>query len=172
MLSILRKTLRGKGQTGFTLIEILIVIAIIAILAAIVIVAINPGRQFKQANNSARWSHVNTVLDSVHQYMVDNSGVPPASLPTIATEICKTGAASCVGLIDLSVLSNGERYLISLPQDPLPIANRNAGANNVNGTGYSIYKTAFDRIIVHASSTELRTETPPYNNGEIITVRR
>src|SRR3989344_1242012 len=38
-----------KNNAGFTLIEILVVIGIIAILATIVIVAINPARQFAQA---------------------------------------------------------------------------------------------------------------------------
>lgn len=62
------------NNKGFTLIEILVVIGIIAILAAIVIVAINPARQFAQARNAQRESDVSTILNAIGQNMVDNKG--------------------------------------------------------------------------------------------------
>lgn len=64
-----------KALRGFTLIEILIVIGIIAILAAIVIVAINPAKQFAQARNTQRESNVNTILNAIGQRIADNKGV-------------------------------------------------------------------------------------------------
>lgn len=68
------KTLKNSSK-GFTLIEILIVIGIIAILAAIVIVAINPAKQFAQARNTQRESNINTILNAVGQRIADNKGV-------------------------------------------------------------------------------------------------
>ena len=52
---------------GFTLIEILIVIGIIAILSSIVIIAVNPARQFAQARDTKRQSDVNAILNAVYQ---------------------------------------------------------------------------------------------------------
>ena len=66
-----------KNQNGFTLIEILIVIGLIAILATVVLVAVNPARQFAQGRNSQRISNVNTILNAIGQRVADNKGLFP-----------------------------------------------------------------------------------------------
>lgn len=91
---------------GFTLIEILVVIGIIAVLAAIVIVAINPARQFAQARNTQRSSNVETILNAVGQNLADNKGVftcpgetvpiSPATADNIGTGSGNVNLASCL----------------------------------------------------------------------------
>ena len=109
-------------KKGFTLLEVLLVIAIIAILAAIVIIAINPSKQLAEARNAQRRSDVNTVLNAVYQYAIDNNGTIPAGVTVSAKEICKTGVlqATCVtdGLAYLGELTTNETYLVSIPVDP------------------------------------------------------
>jgi len=134
-----------KTKKGFTLLEILLVIAIIAILAAIVIIAINPAKQLADSRNAQRQTDVNTILDAAYQYAVDNNGTIPATITITGTNVCVTGG-TCTGLIDLSVLSASEKYLTSMPKDPK--------TSTANDTGYQILKTANGRITVSAPSAE------------------
>lgn len=144
MLKFIRKK---NSKSGFTLIEVLLVVAAIAILAGIVIFAINPSRQLALARNDQRRSDVNTILNAVYQYSLDNDGTLPSSIGTTSKEIAKTGAPDPTGLVDLSVLTNNEVYIISMPYDPQ--------GSSLNGAGYEILKTANNRVKVSAPDAEL-----------------
>src|SRR6266568_5100802 len=111
------KTIKNL-QKGFTLIELLVVIGILAILLAIVLIAINPAKQFGQANDTKRASDVNAILNSVNQFMADNKGVAPANIATncsaAACNINSTVAAGNVNLCATLVTT----FIADLPIDP------------------------------------------------------
>ncbi len=143
----MEKTLQPRS--GFTLLEIILVVALISILAGIIFFTINPVKRIADTNNAQRRADVNTIISAVYKYMIDNNGEIPASITTTQTEICRTGVTNCTGLIDLSVLTLNEEYLISIPLDPTE--------STVAGTGYTISKTLNNRIIVAAPHAQNAT---------------
>lgn len=163
-----------KAQQGFTLIELLVVIGILAILLAITLIAINPARQFAQANNTKRSSDVNAVLNAINQYMADNSGNLPANMPasTDGAVAIKSGAVGNLGDICASLVT---KYLAALPADPTsgngaPLACGTGGAQAGNyNSGYTVAVSASNnRITVAAPSTD----TTLTQGGAIISVTR
>jgi len=77
------------NQSGFTLVELLIVIGILAVLMAITIIAINPVQQLQNARNSQRQSDVASIMDGIYQYEATNGKLPPttAGLSTVGMVI-------------------------------------------------------------------------------------
>ena len=112
-------------HSGFTLLEILLVVGIIAILAGIVIIAINPSKQLAQVRNTERKSDLKQLYNGMTQFYIDK-GYYPASTTlstTTLTTICPTGASTspaagfdCVGMLNLSELV--PTYIVSIPNDP------------------------------------------------------
>ncbi|PWB39140.1 MAG: hypothetical protein C3F02_00785 [Parcubacteria group bacterium] len=141
-----------KKRSGFTLLEILLVVAAIGILAGIVIIAINPSKQLGETRNAQRRADVNTILNAIYQYSIDNNGTLP-TIPTgscalvAANQVCK-GAASgtCSAGVAMTVLTTNEKYLTSLPIDPT--------VSSTDGTGYYVSKSANGRVTVCAPSAE------------------
>ena len=142
-----------KLNNGFTLIEVLVVIGIVAILATIVLVAVNPARQFKLARDSQRTSNVNTLLNAIHQNMAENKGVLvcegiPKNIPT-TPRVVKSASTSPDNEGDIANCLVPD-YISSLPFDPSIIGSHFTDSTNYN-TGYEIFRDSNNRVT--ASST-------------------
>ncbi len=139
---------RSKNRCGgFTLLEVLMVIGILAILATIVLVAINPARQFKIARDSQRTANVTSILNAVGQNMADHSGAfvcegQITELPSTAEVMESAGGfdiAKCVA----------PDYISALPYDPIKDNARYVDETLYN-TGYTILADADGRVTVSA----------------------
>ncbi len=138
-------------NNGFTLIEILVVIGIIAVLAAVVLVAVNPSRQFKLARDSQRVSNINAILNAVGQDIAEHRGVfhcgtSTQALPSTTTLMTNDETISPRFNLVSCVVPN---YISSLPFDP-----SKSDAGYIDGglynTGYTIYQDVNGRITISA----------------------
>lgn len=155
-----------RNSKGFTLIEILVVIGIIAILATIVLIAINPARQFRQARDTQRNSNVNTILNAIGQRMADNKGIFTGSGCTtvLPTTVAGLNMGSGVGLYDMEACVV-TTYMSAMPFDP------NGGS--LADTKYNVKQDATTgRITVSAQAEIDQNGDNVVNATDVISITR
>ncbi len=88
-------------KRGFTLLEILLVIATIGILASVVLVAINPTRQINQARQAVILGEKNTIEKAIQQRLIE-IGSYPTEIDGVQRKVCNsTVTTDCVNLSSL-----------------------------------------------------------------------
>ena len=93
------------------------VIGILAILAGVVLVAINPARQFKIARDSQRSANISTILNAIGQNLADHGGVFTCEGVVMPLAMTSTVIANDSNGADIARCLVPD-YLSTLPFDP------------------------------------------------------
>ncbi len=134
---------------GFTLLEMLIVMALIAILAGIVIASLNPARQFALGRNSTRRAHITTIMNAISANVSENGGI----------FICATGTIPSTP----TNMSNGDYdiapclvpdYISTMPFDPSATDAHWTDSSDYD-TGYEVSMNSDDIVTISAAQAEL-----------------
>lgn len=96
----------NNTKTGFTLVELLIVIAILAVLSTAVVLILNPAELIKQSRDSTRISDL-AALNSAIAYFASDTAQNTSAWPTAASTKCtvgttKPGAAAAGGCANVA----------------------------------------------------------------------
>lgn len=159
---------------GFTVVELILLIAIIGLLILVLTVTLNPSTRVKQARDAIRQNDVTTILSAIKLNQNDQNG---ALLPTIQAlsvgqvsmivdgtmtsgcdtqnalcEVSVTGSDHCVNLHALVE----EEYLRSVPISPSSQEGLwDTGLmDGYHGTGYTLERAEDGTLLVRACESE------------------
>lgn len=145
-------------KKGFALIELLVVVGILGVIIGAIIVAVNPLKQFAQANNAKRRADLMNIMNAISQNIVDNNGTFTTttnclnSIPEDATTTISSTAYNICGCIVPD-------YIGALAVDP----SEGSPAGDVSNCGIT-YDTGYQII---ATGTPKRiTLIAPYAQSE------
>jgi general secretion pathway protein G len=119
-------------HSGFTIVELLIVIVVIAVLAAISIVAYNGVQE--RARDSQRKQDVASIVKALELYYIDNGVYPPGSGSTVINQHWSTTADTSWDNLENSLAE----YMDTLPRDPeAPSTSPTGGGSDYSYFGFS-----------------------------------
>lgn len=143
-----------KNRKGFTLIEILIVVAIIGILASVALVGLAPAQ--RRGRDSRRLSDLRQAQTALELYY-SKCGYYPGQVQGGTTCGARTGAPSDWNALE-DVITQSNLGIRSLPNDP------SGGASyqyaSTDGTGYTIAAVLEDK-----GNSILSQSAPAGSNG-------
>jgi prepilin-type N-terminal cleavage/methylation domain-containing protein len=163
---------------GFTLIEMLLVVAIIAVLALVVFSSLDPLKRLQDTKDATRHTNMYEVLSAIKIYQIDNLGIHTTEITAMnedqvymivdgnMDEGCDNFNASCDHLsagelvdsdthcVDLSRLVD-EGYIGQIPISPAAdVVWDDGSSDGKNGTGFLLEKKSTGVVSIRSCEAE------------------
>jgi len=116
-----------NNKKGFTLLELLIVIAILAILASVTFVALNPAELLKKSRDTQRLADLASVKTAINYYIANTSS------PTLGTALDGTGTGCIDNATDYTFSHITAAYYTDTTSGYDAPASRNSQAVGASG---------------------------------------
>jgi len=117
--------------------KILLIVVILTLLAGVVLIAFNPQENNNDADDVLRRANVNSILNAVWKYSIENNGTFPDSITSTSQAISNSAADICADIVPA--------YIARLPVDPT--TGTYTDCTNYD-TGYMIYTDSTGQHIV------------------------
>jgi prepilin-type N-terminal cleavage/methylation domain-containing protein len=141
-------------QSGFAIIELLVVSGILSVLMSISLTAINPGKQLAAAHNVQIQANESAILDAIYLSEASNGGNEPPAISGVTTtpEPLAMNIAEAINVCPDLV----PNYLVTLPIDPLTGSDSGGSspcdpATTAYDTGFTISQSSDDHITIAAA---------------------
>jgi prepilin-type N-terminal cleavage/methylation domain-containing protein len=130
-----------KGGKGFTLIELMVVIAIIGILASVVVASVNSAR--KRGRDATRMRNIQEIRTAIELYIDQNGVAPDMGIPTCSDpgsydNQCFANETNQTGNWDV-LESQLSPYISKLEKDPCGISCYNPDSPDLRNRGVFTY---------------------------------
>lgn len=165
-------TKKTSKKKGFTLVEMLLVIAIIAIIASVIFVALDPLKRFKDSRDSKRITDVSALIGAIKLNQIDNKGKHVTAVENISSTTvvymitdgnvtsgcnaqntyCETPVTSSSSCVDLSGL------VAAGSVGKVPVSPNGDGSWSESISGYTLQKNANGTITIRSCESENTSE--------------
>ncbi len=127
---------KSNARLGFTLIEVLIVVALLAILAVVALLALNPAAAQDRARDASRLKDMTTWQSIVEQYVADN---PTATVNAVSTANGGANACGTAGWFGSDVCNYANL---------LPVDQSNKSTNYITTGGTSTTGNVYYQVVI------------------------
>lgn len=142
-----------RSRGGFTLVEILVVIAIIAILASVTLPAVTGA--LKKARENAAMQVARSLELTMFQYAIDNDQTYPGT----STNNNNNNNANGTGSVAIFETLVGGGYLSNTDSLVIPGSNQQKYSGTTPATGLASNNVSWD-VTVHSDNTGLNAQDP------------